>query len=141
MGSNMNLGRVVVLITMLGLVAAFFYFDVQQYLNLAYLKSQQAAFQQYYLAHTLETVALYFVIYVMVTALSLPGATIMTLIGGAVFGLTVGLVVVSFASTMGATVAFLASRFLFKEAIQAKFGDKLNTTPKFINIGSISAAP
>jgi len=123
----MKKGRIILLFVMLGLIAAFFYFDAQQYLNLTYLKSQQAALQQYYLEHTLQTISLYFAIYVLVTALSLPGATIMTLLGGAIFGLATGLLLVSFASTIGASIAFIASRFLFKAAIENKFGDKLKT--------------
>ena len=113
------------------LVAAYFVFDLGQYFSLGYLKSQQAAIDAYYASNPLQTVAVFFLIYVAVTGLSLPGATIMTLAAGAVFGLVGGTVIVSFASSCGATLAFLASRFVLKGSVQAKFGDKL----KAINAG------
>ena len=113
------------------LVAAYFVFDLGQYFSLGYLKSQQAAIDAYYANNPLQTVAVFFLIYVAVTGLSLPGATIMTLAAGAVFGLLWGTVIVSFASSCGATLAFLASRFVLKGSVQAKFGDKL----KAINTG------
>ncbi|HLB15426.1 MAG TPA: FAD-dependent oxidoreductase [Burkholderiales bacterium] len=121
----MNKGRIVVLVVIAALVAAFFVFDLKQYFSLDYFKQQQAAIEAYYRAHPLQTAAIYFLAYVAVTGLSLPGATIMTLAGAAIFGLLWGTVIVSFASSIGATLAFLASRFLFRDAIQRKFGDKL----------------
>jgi len=107
------------------LVWAFFAFDLGQYLTLEYIKTQQTAFDAYYAEHRALTIAIYMVIYIVVTALSLPGATVMTLAGGALFGLWVALVAVSFASTIGATLAFLVSRFLLRDWVQGKFGDKL----------------
>lgn len=107
------------------LIAAFIYLDAGQYLNFEYFKSQQQAFEQFYQANLILTVISYFVIYVLVTALSLPGATILTLAGGALFGLLFGTVIISFASTVGATLAFLMSRFLLREFVQKRFGDKL----------------
>ena len=102
-------------------------FALFRYLDLQYLKSQQdnisAAFQH----HPLLTAGIYFGIYVLVTALSLPGAAVMTLAGGAVFGLLWGTVVVSFASTIGATLAFLVSRYLLRDMVQTRFRDKLKT--------------
>lgn len=97
-----------------------------QYFDLQFLKTQQAAIDAYFHSNPIITVAIYFIVYVAVTALSLPGAAIMTLAGGAVFGLLWGTVVVSFASTIGATLAFLVSRFLLRDMIQQRFGDKLN---------------
>ncbi len=113
------------------LVWAFFAFDLGQYLTLDYIKSQQQAFDDYYRENRLLTIALYMALYIVVTALSLPGAAVMTLAGGALFGLWVALVAVSFASTIGATLAFLVSRFLLRDWVQGKFGDKL----KAINAG------
>jgi len=107
------------------LVVAFFKFDLGQYFTLHYLKSQHESFLNYYQANQGKTIAIYFAVYVTVTALSLPGATVMTLAGGAVFGVLVGIIVVSFASTIGATLAFLVSRFLLRDIVQQKFGDKL----------------
>jgi len=112
-------------------VAAFFIFDLGQYFSLAYLKSQQTVIDDYTRAHTLLASGGFFLIYVAVTGLSLPGATIMTLAAGAIFGLLWGTLIVSFASTIGATLAFLASRFVLRDSVQAKFGDKL----KAINAG------
>jgi len=121
----MTKGRLVVLIAIAALIAAFFAFDLTRYFGLDYFRQQQAAIEAYFQAHPLRTAAIYFAVYVAVTGLSLPGATIMTLAGGAIFGLLWGTVVVSFASAIGATLAFLASRYLFRDAIQTKFGDKL----------------
>ena len=112
-------------------VVAFFAFDLRHYFTLDFFKSQQAAIDAYYRAQPLQTAAIYFVIYVVVTGLSLPGATVMTLAGGAVFGLLWGTIIVSFASTIGATLSFLASRFLLRDWVQSRFGDKL----KAINEG------
>jgi len=117
--------KIAVLLLLAALVGAFFAFDLQRYLTLGYLKTQQHAFQDYYGGHRLFTLGLYFLLYVAVTALSLPGAAVMTLAGGALFGFWPALLVVSFASTIGATLAFLVSRFLLRDWVQEKFGDRL----------------
>ena len=117
--------RLILVGVIAALIAAFIVFDLGHYFSLSYLKSQQAAVEEVYRANPLQTVAAFFLIYVAATGLSLPGATILTLAAGAIFGLLWGTVIVSFASSIGATLAFLASRFLFRDAIQAKFGDKL----------------
>lgn len=127
----MNKKIVILVAIAAALAAAFVLLPLDQYLSLAYLKSQQAAIDQYFLANPAFTAALYFLIYVAVTALSLPGAAVMTLAGGAIFGLLWGTVLVSFASTLGATLAFLVSRFLLRDVVQSRFGDKL----KSINAG------
>ncbi len=121
----MSKGRIVLLVVIAALVAAFFVFDLKAYFSLEYFKAQQATIDAYFREHPLQTAAIYFAIYVAVTGLSLPGAAIMTIVGGAIFGLLLGTVLVSFASVIGATLAFLASRFLLRDAIQRKFGDKL----------------
>ncbi len=121
---NLKIGLI---LTIALLVIVFFTFDLGQYLTLEYLKNQQAAFDNYYRQNRFSTLVGYFVIYVLVTALSLPGATIMTLAGGALFGLWTALLVVSFASSIGATLAFLVSRFLLRDWVQGKFGDKLQS--------------
>jgi len=121
----MGKGRLIVLVAIAALIAAFFWFDLHRYFSLEAFKAQQAAIEGYFRAHPLPTAAIYFAVYVAVTGLSLPGAAIMTLVGGAIFGLLWGTVLVSFASAIGATLAFLASRYLFRDGIQAKFGDKL----------------
>ncbi|SHJ44732.1 Pyruvate/2-oxoglutarate dehydrogenase complex, dihydrolipoamide dehydrogenase (E3) component [Malonomonas rubra DSM 5091] len=115
-----------ILLAVIGLlVMAFFLFDLGQYFTLEYLKSQQQGFNDFYLQNKLLTLGIYFFIYVAVTALSLPGAAVMTLAGGALFGFWAALIVVSFASSIGATLAFLVSRFLLRDWVQGKFGDKL----------------
>ena len=117
--------KIILLVIISLLIAAFFIFDAGQYLTLDYLKSQHQSFIDYYKHNQSKTIAIYFIIYVTVTALSLPGAVIMTLAGGAIFGVLVGTIVVSFASTIGATLAFLVSRLLLRDVVQKKFGDKL----------------
>lgn len=109
------------------LIAAFFIFDVGRFFSLDYIKSEQAALTDLYAAKPFMVVASFFVIYIVVTALSLPGAAILTLAGGAQFGLLLGIVVVSFASTIGATIAFLVSRYLLRDTIESRFGEKLKT--------------
>lgn len=119
--------RLILIILFLLAVAAWFFFDLGQYLTLDALKQQQAAIGQLYRSHPLMFVAAFFAVYVVVTALSVPGAAIMTLAAGAVFGVVTGTLVVSFASTIGATLAFLASRYLFRDAVQARFGARLRS--------------
>jgi len=121
----MNKGRLLVLLVIAALIAAFFAFDVHRYLTLDTFRSQQAAIDTYVRAHPLTSAAVYFAIYVLVTGLSLPGAAVLTLAGGAIFGLLWGTVIVSFASSIGATIAFLASRFLLRDWVQGRFSDRL----------------
>jgi pyruvate/2-oxoglutarate dehydrogenase complex dihydrolipoamide dehydrogenase (E3) component/uncharacterized membrane protein YdjX (TVP38/TMEM64 family) len=121
----MTKSRWLVLLLVVGGIVAFVALDLGRFVNLAYLKAQQAEFAAFYAARPVLTIAAFFVVYVAVTGLSLPGALVMTLAGGALFGVVVGTIVVSFASTIGATLAFLASRFLFRDAVRARFGDRL----------------
>ena len=106
-------------------VGAFHALGGSQYLSLAAIKDSQAALQSATAAQPVLAAAVYFVVYVAATALSLPGAAVLTLVGGALFGLGWGLLIVSFASSVGATLAFLASRWLLRDTVQARFGDKL----------------
>ena len=121
----MSRQKLILLIVIGAAVGAFFAFDVGQYLSLGYLKQRQADFTALYAANAWHVIALYFGGYVLVTALSLPGAVIMTLAGGAIFGLWVGTVVVSFASSVGATLAFLVSRYVLRDSVQGRFGTRL----------------
>jgi uncharacterized membrane protein YdjX (TVP38/TMEM64 family) len=127
-----NVSRWMVVGTIIALVVLFFVLDLNRFLSLEYIKSQQEMLIAYYRENTVTTIGIYMVIYVIVTALSLPGAAVMTLAGGALFGLLTGTVVVSFASTIGATLAFLVSRFLLKDWVQARFKDKLQAINKGI---------
>ena len=122
--------RIVLVVALAALVFCFFKFGWGQYLTLEYLKGSQQQFAGFYAENTALTIAAYMGIYVAVTALSLPGATILTLAGGALFGVLVGTVIVSFASSIGATCAFLVARFLLRDGIQAKFSDKLKVINK-----------
>ena len=117
--------KFLLLFLLVAAVAAFFIFDVQQFLSFSYLKAQHLEFREYYAQHTWLTAVIYFCVYVLVTALSVPGALVMTIAGGAIFGAVYGTVIVSFASTIGATLAFLAARFILQDFVQHKFATKL----------------
>jgi len=123
----MNKGKIAVIAVIVASIVAFVWFDLGRYLDLEQLKSRQADIDAFYREHPLTVLGAYFVAYVVVTGLSLPGAAIMTLAGGAVFGLLWGTVVVSFASTLGATVAFIVSRYILRDGIQRRYGDRLKT--------------
>ena len=121
------------LLALLGLLAGlYFAFDLGQYLDFALLKAKHRALQDYYQLHPLRMLAGYFVLYLLVTALSLPGAAVMTIAGGAIFGLWTGLLAVSFASSIGATLAFLVSRTLLRDWVQRRFGDSLSAIDRGI---------
>ena len=117
--------KIIIIFLIIVLIALFFIFDLSQYLNLQYLKSQKQEIEDLFQTYPVLTMSLYFIAYVIMAALSLPGAVIMTLAGGAIFGLLKGTILVSFASTIGATLAFLISRTLLKDVIQSKFADAL----------------
>ena len=115
-----------ILLTVVALAAAFWFFDLGHWLRLETLKARQTELLALYDARPLTVIAVYMAVYVTVTALSLPGAVILTLAGGALFGLWTGLVVVSLASTAGATLAFLAARYLLRDSVTRRFGARLD---------------
>ena len=121
----MSRRKAAVLVAVALLIAAFFALGGHRVLTFENVKAQQAALQAYFAAHPWQTALAYFAAYVAVAGLSLPGAAVMTLVGGAVFGLAWGTLIVSFASSIGATLAFLASRFLLRDWVQARFGPQL----------------
>ncbi|MBU2884789.1 FAD-dependent oxidoreductase [Gilvimarinus agarilyticus] len=123
--------RVLIVAIIAALFATFFALGLNDYLTLEQLKNSQAQFDQWLEAYPLAVPLVFFAVYVLVTALSLPGAAIMTLAGGALFGLVQGLLLVSFASSIGATLAFLAARFVLRNSVENRFGDRL----KAINRG------
>ena len=127
-----NWSKWIILGVILIVVAVFFALDLQRYFTLSTLKDKQAALMGFYEANTLLTIAIYMAVYIVMAALSLPGAAVMTLAGGAIFGLLAGTVVVSFASSIGATLAFLAARFLLRDFVQTRFKDKLQAINKGI---------
>jgi pyruvate/2-oxoglutarate dehydrogenase complex dihydrolipoamide dehydrogenase (E3) component/uncharacterized membrane protein YdjX (TVP38/TMEM64 family) len=130
--SSLNRNKWLLVLAVLGLVLLFWALGGGHYLTLAYAKQVQADFAALYETRPLVVVAAYFGIYVLVTALSFPGAVILTLLGGAVFGLVVGTVVVSFASSLGATLAMLFARYVLRDSIQARFGTRLADIDKGI---------
>ncbi|EKF9594211.1 TVP38/TMEM64 family protein [Vibrio cholerae] len=108
-------------------IAALLVTQFSQYLTLDVAKAKQAELANYIDAHLLQAALIYFLVYVLLTAFSIPGATVVTLLGAALFGFWLSLLLASFASTIGATLAFLSSRFLLRDWVQAKFADKLQT--------------
>lgn len=127
----MKTSKLIVAVVVVALVAAFLAFDLGRFFDLAFFESQRTKIDAYYSANPLRTGLIYVGVYVAVTALSLPGAAIMTLVGGAIFGLLWAMVLVSFASVVGATLAFLVSRFLFRDLVLRRFGASL----KAVNAG------
>ena len=127
----MNRSRLAAAAALAALVAAFFAFGGHELLKPENLQDLLARVQARYHANPLQTGLGFFAAYVAVTGLSLPGAAVMTLLAGAIFGLLWGTLIVSFASTAGATLAFLASRFLLRDWVQGRFGERL----KLINEG------
>lgn len=117
--------KLLLLAVIVAAILAFFYYDLGSQLTLENLKAQQDAIDAQYRANPLLIIGGFFLIYVAVTALSIPGAAVMTLAAGALFGVVVGTIVVSFASTIGATIAFLTSRYLLGDWVENKFGQRL----------------
>ena len=126
------LQRLLIVAAVLIVVVLFKVLGLGQYLTLDYLKASQERFLQLYASHRWAVIAVYMTIYIAVTALSLPGAAVMTLAGGALFGFWVGVLVVSFASTIGATLACFVARFLLRDWVQSRFGEKLSAMNKGI---------
>ncbi len=118
--------KIIIIIFIINLIVVFKVFNLDQYLTLSYIKESLDKFKVLYAEHKILVITSYFVIYILTTSLSLPGASPLTIAGGAVFGLMVGTLVVSFASTIGATLACFVSRFLLRDWIQSKFSDKIS---------------
>ena len=117
--------KAVLALVLIGAIAAYFIFDLGQYLSLENFKASQADIVAAKDANPALYIAGFFLLYVAVTGLSIPGAAIMTLVAGALFGVVLGTLIVSFASTMGATLAFLSSRYVLRDWVQGKFGERL----------------
>jgi uncharacterized membrane protein YdjX (TVP38/TMEM64 family) len=120
-----TVGKLILVGVIAALIAAFFLLDLGEYASLTYLKTVHADAVAYVTNHPVGSSAAYFLVYVLVTGLSLPGAAVMTMAGGAVFGLIWGLALVSFASTIGASIAMLISRTLLRDWVQGRFGAQL----------------
>jgi pyruvate/2-oxoglutarate dehydrogenase complex dihydrolipoamide dehydrogenase (E3) component/uncharacterized membrane protein YdjX (TVP38/TMEM64 family) len=121
----MNTKKLFILLAVVAAAIAFFVLDLGRFFSLAFIKESQQSFSALYNERPVFITAVFFAIYVAITALSLPGAAIMTLAAGASFGLAWGTVVVSFASTLGATLAMLISRYVLRDSIEKRFGAKL----------------
>jgi uncharacterized membrane protein YdjX (TVP38/TMEM64 family) len=129
-GTIVNRKKIAVTGIIAALVAAFFIFDLGRFLTLEALKANRAALRSYYEDHSFLMAAGFILIYIVQTALSLPGAAILSLAAGAVFGAVMGTAYVNIGATVGATLAFLVARYLFHDVIQNKFGarlEKINT--------------
>ena len=122
---DIGLKKIGIILFIIGFIICFKVFDLGQYLTLSYLKTSQNRFVGFYREYPVFTLGSYMLIYILVTSLSLPGAAIMTLAGGAVFGFWAGLFAVSFASTIGATLAFLVARWLMRDWVQNRFDSHL----------------
>jgi uncharacterized membrane protein YdjX (TVP38/TMEM64 family) len=123
--ASMSLKKVALALAGAVAVALFFYFDLQRFLTLAALKANRQTLLEYYAAHKLIMVAGFMAIYIVQTALSLPGAAILSLAAGAIFGSILGTVYANIAATIGATLAFLVTRYLLRDVVQRKFGGRL----------------
>jgi uncharacterized membrane protein YdjX (TVP38/TMEM64 family) len=117
--------KAILVLVLVSTIAAYFFFDLGQVLTLENFKAQQAEIVAAKDANPALYVAGFFLAYLAITGLSIPGAAIMTLVAGALFGLVLGTIIVSFASTIGATLAFLSSRYLLRDWVQGKFGTRL----------------
>ena len=119
--------KIIILSLIAGFLWAFSHYDLSHYLTLEHIKGQQASFLDFYKDNALLAIGAYSAVYIVTTALSLPGAALLTLLGGALFGLGTGTLLVSFASTIGATLAFLVSRLLLRDWVQDKFDSYLKS--------------
>jgi uncharacterized membrane protein YdjX (TVP38/TMEM64 family) len=117
--------KIILILLIVVFIFLFKIFGLGQYLTLSYIKESQQRFAELYFEHPFSVIGSYMIIYILVTSLSLPGAAVMTLAGGALFGLVAGTIAVSFASTIGATLACFVSRFLLRDWVQNKFGEKI----------------
>ena len=125
----MNLKKILVLALLVACAIAFFAFDLGRYFSLAYLKQSQDGFHQIYQQRPVLVTLVFFAVYVLVTALSLPGATILTLAAGVGFGLVWGTIVASLASTIGATLAMLAARTVLRDTMRHSLTNSSRVLP------------
>jgi len=121
------LTKIVVVLMLVSMIILFIVFDLDRFVTLSYIKASQEKFQALATSHPLIVIASYMAVYILITSLSLPGAAVLTLLGGALFGLWIGTLAVSFASTIGATLACVVSRFVLRDWVQKKLGDKILT--------------
>jgi pyruvate/2-oxoglutarate dehydrogenase complex dihydrolipoamide dehydrogenase (E3) component/uncharacterized membrane protein YdjX (TVP38/TMEM64 family) len=123
----MKLAKIMVVMLIVGWIFAYFAFDLGQYFTLSFFKAQQSALQTYYAEQPWRMLLLFALVYMIVAVPSLPGAALMTLAAGALFGVLVGTVLISLASVIAALLTFVSSRFLFRDLMQSKFATSLRT--------------
>ncbi|MBV5319101.1 MAG: TVP38/TMEM64 family protein [Desulfobulbaceae bacterium] len=134
----MNLKKIILLVLAAGAIALFFYYDLGRFLSLTALKANHQALVEYHAAHKVTMVAGFMLLYIVQTALSLPGAAILSLAAGAIFGAIMGTVYANIAATIGATLAFLVTRYLLRDVIQGKFGGKLEGINRELETGGFN---
>jgi uncharacterized membrane protein YdjX (TVP38/TMEM64 family) len=120
-----NAKKIVLASAIVGALTLFFFLDLGRFLTLTALKANRQVLLDYYAAHTVAMVAGFMAVYIVQTALSLPGAAILSLAAGAVFGAALGTVYTNIAATLGATAAFLVARYIFRDTILSRFGSRL----------------
>jgi len=128
----LRLQKIVILAVLATAIVLFFMLDLGRYFSLEFIKQSQGEFTRLYQANPVQVSLAFLAIYIAVAAFSLPGAAILTLAGGAGFGLVWGTVLVSFASTIGATLAMLAARYVLRDSIERRFGKRLGSLNKGI---------
>ncbi|MBP7283702.1 MAG: FAD-dependent oxidoreductase [Leptospiraceae bacterium] len=128
----MKLKKLLIILSVVALIVLARYYGLQEYLSFESLKSNRDLLNSYYAQNQLLFISAYILLYIVSVAVALPGAAILTLAGGALFGVITGTLIVSFASTIGATASFLISRYLFRDTLREKFSDKLNAIDKGI---------
>lgn len=121
----MSKGKLIVIVGLALLIVLFFSMGWHNYFSLESFNQHKEDLFAFQNDHPYLVIAIYFIVYVIVTGASLPGAALMTLVGGALFGLLLGTIIISFASTIGATIAFLMSRYVLRDTVQNRFGEKL----------------
>jgi uncharacterized membrane protein YdjX (TVP38/TMEM64 family) len=122
---TMNMKKIVILLCGIAAIVLFFWFDLGRFLTLESLKSNRQELLDFYATHTVAMVAGFMSIYIIQTTLSLPGAAILSLAAGAIFGSTMGTIYAVIAASIGATLAFLVTRYLLREIVLARFGSRL----------------
>ncbi|MGE5893968.1 MAG: TVP38/TMEM64 family protein [bacterium] len=122
--SAKNIKKIILVLVIIGIIAGFWIFDLKQYLTLSYIKYTHETLSILYSEHQVLVIGGYMLVYIIMAALSLPGAAVVTIAAGALFGLWTGTLAVSFSSTIGATLACTVSRFLLRDWVQKKFGEK-----------------
>jgi uncharacterized membrane protein YdjX (TVP38/TMEM64 family) len=129
----MNRNRLILVAIIICLVALAYYFHLSDYLTLESLRSNRARLESWHQAHALLAIFIFMGLYIIQTALSLPGATIFSLAAGALFGPVMGTLYAVISATIGATLAFLVTRYMFRDAVTGKFGDRLNKINNELN--------